>query len=206
MDIYLPKDRDENTKTVVMVHGGGWVMGYKPNEKVTTFSGRYGWDILNPLLDKGYAIVVMKYRTACYNTVPSNFGNDTEFYQNRMMEDIDLVIDHIKLKSQDYNIGDNHFQLIGESGGGHIVMTYGIRQNSDADLKSVVSMFGPSDLDTQDFKTIINDVPLINVPPPNYFLKKANNCVSVTNQQVKVLFSLKSFADHDVLYGFKLRS
>ena len=199
MDIYLPKDRTRDTKVVIMVHGGGWVMGYKPDGKVTTFSGRYGWNILDPLLDRGYAIVVMKYRTACYNTQPDEFSSETDHYQNQMMEDLDLVIDYMKDNASTLKLADNHFQLIGESAGGHIVMTYGIRNNSDPALKSVVPMFGPTDLDAQDFKTVINTVPLIMATPPNYFMKKSEDCESVTNKQVKVLFSLKSFANHGTI-------
>lgn len=199
MDIHLPANRDENTKVVIMVHGGGWVTGYKPEAEVTTFSGRYGWNILTPILDEGYAVVVMKYRTVCYNTMPDLFGNNTTFYQDRMMEDIDLVIDHMKDHATEYHITNDHFQLLGESAGGHIVMTYGIRQDSDPDLVSVVSMFGPTDLDAQDFKDIVNDIPLILVTPPNYFLKQSDNCESITNAQVNLSFSIKSFSDHQTV-------
>lgn len=196
-DIYLPEEHDENTKVIIMIHGGGWVMGYEPNAVISSFSGRFGWDILNPLIEEGYACVVMKYRTACYNTVPENFNSYTLLAQNNMMEDIDLVIDYLKAKSSIYKISNNHFQLLGESAGGHIVLTYGIQQNSDTDVKSVVSMFGPTNLDATNFKTIINSLPTIPlVPPPNYFLKKSNNCESVTLQPIKTEFSLKSFVDH----------
>lgn len=194
--LHLPADHNDQTKVVILVHGGGWVMGYHPNGEVTTFSGRYGWDLVSPLLEKGYACAVMKYRTACYNTVASEFNNQTTFYLDRMMEDIDLLIDYLKDHANEFGIRDNHFQLVGESAGGHIVMSYGIRANADPDLKSVVPMFGPTDLDAQDFKEIINAVPLVLAEAPNYFLRRANNCSSVTNQQVRTLNSLKSFSDH----------
>jgi acetyl esterase/lipase len=194
--LHLPANHNAQTKVVILVHGGGWVMGYNPNGEVTTFSGRYGWNLLSPLLEKGYACAVMKYRTACYNTVPEEFSNNTNFYLDRMMEDIDLVIDYLKMNATNLGIREDHFQVVGESAGGHIVMMYGIRSDADPDLKSVVPMFGPTDLDAQDFKEIINDVPLLVAEAPNYFLKRANNCTSVTNQQVRTLNSLKSFSDH----------
>lgn len=195
-DLHLPTNHNDQTKVVIMVHGGGWVMGYKPDGEVTTFSGRYGWNLLNPLLAKGYACAVMKYRTACYDTLAVGFTNQTTFYLDRMMEDIDLVIGHLKTNAADLAIRADHFQLVGESGGGHIVMMYGIRPNSDPDLKSVIPMFGPTNLDAQDFKETINSVPLLPVEAPNYFLKKSENCTSVTDQEVKTIFSLKSFSDH----------
>ena len=195
MDLHLPKGHTNTTKVVIMVHGGGWVMGYKPDAQVTTFSGRYGWNILEPLLAEGYACAVIKYRTACYNTIPANFTEDHTFYQNNMMEDIDLVIQHIKDSAAAYDIADDHFQLLGESGGGHIVMTYGVRAASDPALKSVVSMFGPVVLDDQDWKGFLALLPIIGATAPNYMLRSSSNCTSVTNQQVQIFSSLKSFAN-----------
>lgn len=196
MKLYLPADRTPETKVILLVHGGGWVMGYKPDGNVTTFSGRYGWDILNPLLAEGYACAVMKYRTACYNTQPSAFTNDATKYQDQMMEDIDLAIDHLKANAEDYVIADDHFQLLGESAGGHIVMTYAIRADANPAVKSAASMFGPSTLDDNNWQVFLDSLPLVLATAPNYFLKKSDGCVSVTNKQVKTFFSLKSFADH----------
>jgi acetyl esterase/lipase len=197
--LYLPENYTSATELVIMIHGGGWVMGYHPDDTVSTFSGRYNWDILNPLLEKGYACAVMKYRTACYNTVPENFNNNTTFNQDRMMEDIDLLIAELVEKAGEMGFGADDIHLLGESAGGHIAMTYGIRRNASARVKSVASMFGPTDLDAQDFKSILGSLPLVNIPPPNYFLRKSADCKSVTNQEARVLFSMRSFADHSEL-------
>lgn len=199
MTLYLPKNRDSKTKTIVMVHGGGWVMGYKPDGKVTTFSGRFGWDILNPLIDEGYACAVIKYRTACYNSVSTNFTNNSTKYQDQMMEDIDLAINHIISNAGTYKIGDNHFQLLGESSGGHTVMTYAIRHNANPAVKSAASMFGPTDLDSDVWQQYLQSLPLVLTPEPNYFLKASDNCTSVTNKQVQIFSSMKSFCDHQNL-------
>lgn len=195
--LITPENSDQNTKVAVLIHGGGWVMGYHPDEKVTTFSGRYNWDLESPLLQQGIAVVTMKYRTACYNTQPDLFNNNTTFYIDRMVEDINLVVEDLISNAEDYRINSNQVQLVGESGGGHIVMYYGINSAAKEEVRSVVSMFGPTDLDAQDFKDIIYDVPLLNVPPPNYFLRQAENCASVTNKQVRTWSSLKSFSDHN---------
>lgn len=196
-NLITPANSDNTTKVAILVHGGGWVMGYHPDEEVTTFDGRYGWNLQEPLLEQGFAVVTMKYRTACYNTQPNNFDNATKENINNMVEDINLVIQKLKDNASQYNINPNHIQLVGESGGGHIVLYYGISSAAEEEVKSVVSMFGPTDLDAQDFKSTIYDVPLIMAQPPNYFLRTSSNCTSVTNQQVKTWSSLKSFADHD---------
>jgi len=199
MRLYLPDGHNETTKTVVMVHGGGWVMGYAPDGLVTTFQGRFGWDLQTPLLEEGYALAVMKYRTACYNTVPSEFTGETYYNIDRMIEDINLVIQYLKDNSTTLEIADNHFQLVGESGGSHIVTYYGIKNTADPDVKSIVSMFAPLDLDRIEWKEYIAAFPTVFVAGPrDHFLKRSNGCTSVTNQNVKTFFSLKSFVNEDL--------
>lgn len=204
--LQTPDDSDANTKVAILIHGGGWVMGYHPDDSVTTFTGRYNWDLQTPLLDKGIAVLTMKYRTACYNTQAEEFQNNTTYYINRMVEDINLVIANVQANATEYKVSSEHFQLVGESGGGHIVQYYGFSLDAAPEVKSVVSMFGPTNLDAEDFKQIINDVPLLLATPPNYFLRKAEDCSSVTNQQVRTLSSLKSFSDHHTISIFQPNS
>ncbi|MEL7147154.1 MAG: hypothetical protein AAFO69_12345 [Bacteroidota bacterium] len=81
MDIYLPENRTAKTKVVIMIHGGGWVTGYSPEAEVTTFSGRYNWDIMSPLLDQGYALtdqlVPATQANAMYEAMQSRFPSGT---------------------------------------------------------------------------------------------------------------------------------
>ena len=65
LKLYLTKDQNTTTKVLLLVHGGGWVVGYNESSIVTTFENRYDWNVLNPLLEAGYDRAVMKYRTAC---------------------------------------------------------------------------------------------------------------------------------------------
>ena len=204
MKLYLPPMHDENTKIVVMVHGGGWVVGYNESTTVTSFSGRYGWNILNPLLDQGYACAVIKYRTACYAEDPASAEFNTEFHLNQMIEDIDLTIDYLKSNSTDLNIGDSHFQLLGESAGGHIVLSYAIQAEADETVKSAVSMFGPTALDDPAWKIGLHELDSlvpegILVDGINYFRTESNSCELETNKNLSVLTELRSFGDHDTV-------
>ena len=204
MELYLPAQHDENTKVVIMVHGGGWIVGYNETDKVTTFDGRYGWDILNPLLEEGFACAVMKYRTACYKENPSNATFNSTLALDLMMQDIDLAIQKLKNESTNLGISNKHFQLIGESAGGHIVMSYAIRSASDPTLKSVVSMFGPTDLDDFEWKNnlrvIDSTVPQgVLVDGNNYFRTADNFCNLETNKKLHLLAELRSFGDSDTV-------
>ncbi|NOQ75707.1 MAG: alpha/beta hydrolase fold domain-containing protein [Crocinitomix sp.] len=204
MQLYLPAMHDENTKVIVMVHGGGWVVGYNETDKVTTFNGRYGWDILNPLLNAGYACAVMKYRTACYQTDPDeSTGNSTRFFDD-MMIDIDLAIEHLQDNAAELGIRNDHFQLLGESAGGHIVTSYAIRSESNDKLVSAVSMFGPTALDDSEWKIGLHELDStypagILVDGINYFRTTENDCNLETNKYLSVLTELRSFGDHDTV-------
>lgn len=204
MQLYLPAMHNTDTKVIVMVHGGGWVVGYNESSKVTTFDGRYGWDILNPLLANGYACAVMKYRTACYAEDPATTTSNTHLYLNQMMEDLDLAIAHLKAKSVELGISDDHFQLLGESAGGHIVLSYAIRAASDDALVSAVSMFGPTALDDTEWKIGLHELDSlvpegVLVDGINYFRTKENDCDLETNKHLSVLTELRSFGDHDTV-------
>lgn len=196
MNIHIPKNANSETKVVILVHGGGWVTGYHPSQPVTTFKGRFGWNLHDKFIKNNIACVTLKYRTACYNTQPAYFTNQTTLYLDQMIEDINLAIQYLIDNQSKYTININDIQLVGESAGGHIVMSYAISALAKDNVKSAVSMFGPTNLDAQDFKTMVKGIPLALVQPPSYFLKKSDNCTSVTNKSANLFFSLKSFADH----------
>jgi|GEM_PF-1915780 len=208
MQLYLPAHHDENTKVILMVHGGGWVVGYNETDKVTTFDGRYGWNILTPLLNQGYACAVIKYRTACYQSSSDDCSFNSNLYLDQMMEDLDLAIAFLKSKSSEFGVGDDHFQLLGESAGGHIVLSYAIRNESDESLISAVSMFGPTALDDYEWKQGLYELDSlypggILVDGINYFRTSENSCVLETNKYLSVLTELQSFGDHDTVFVYE---
>lgn len=194
--LITPENSDEETKVAILIHGGGWVIGYHPGSNVTTFNGRYGWDLEEALLDSGIAVLTMKYRTACYSTQQATFSNNTRFNIDRMMEDIDLVIDKLITQAETYRVSPNYIHLIGESAGGHIAMYYGFSENARPQVRSVVSMFAPTNLDAQEAKQFVHSLPDFPMLAPDYFLHKNSGCNSVTNQPVGLWNSLKSFSDH----------
>ena len=60
-DIYLPENHSSSTKTIIMLHGGAWVLGVNHTDSVKTFNGAVV-DIVSGLLAEGYACAIMKYR------------------------------------------------------------------------------------------------------------------------------------------------
>ncbi len=124
-DLYLPANRTVNTKTLILVHGGGWTSGDKADMN-------YVIDIIKQYLP-GYAIANINYRLA-------TFGNPAFPMQ---IDDLASVISKLK-NTDDYVISDN-FGFIGVSAGAHLSMLYSYGYNTNNNSKMVCSIVGPTD-------------------------------------------------------------
>lgn len=122
-DLYLPAERTSSTKTLILVHGGGWTAGDKAD--MTGFVSL----IKQNLPD--YAIANINYRLASQD----NFAFPMQ------INDIQSVIN--KLKTSNYSISDD-FGFIGVSAGGHLSLLYSYAHNSENDIKMVCSIVGPT--------------------------------------------------------------
>lgn len=123
-DLYLPANRTEaKTKTLILVHGGGWTAGDKSNMN-------YAVDIVKQYLPE-YAIANVNYRLA----------TSTNPVFPMQIDDIQSVIN--KLKNENYGISDD-FGFIGASAGAHLSMLYSYAYNSDKNSKMVCSIVGPT--------------------------------------------------------------
>ncbi len=141
-DIYLPADRSsENTKVIVLVHGGGWTGGDKTD-----------MDFLIPyikLRHPDHAIVNINYVLADINT-PA--------FPNQFL-DVDAVINKLTTEKEDLQILPQ-FALIGASAGAHISLMYDYAYDPDDQIKMVGDIVGPSDF-TDPFYSENPDFPLL---------------------------------------------
>lgn len=123
-DLYLPANRTEaKTKTLILVHGGGWTSGDKSNMN-------YAVNIVKQYLPE-YAIANVNYRLAT-STNPAF---------PMQINDIQSVI--IKLKNENYGISDN-FGFIGVSAGAHLSLLYSYAYDVNKNSKMVCSIVGPT--------------------------------------------------------------
>lgn len=121
-DLYLPANRSKTTtKTLILVHGGGWTEGDKNDMN-------YVVDIIKQYLPN-YAIANINYRLA-------SVGNSAFPMQ---INDIESIV--TKLKNEDYNISDK-FGFIGVSAGAHLSMLYGYAYNPN--VKIICNIVGPT--------------------------------------------------------------
>ncbi len=130
-DLYLPENRSENkTKTIILVHGGSWVGGDKND-----------MNYLIPIIKQNfpdYAIANINYRLA----------NASRYAFPMQNEDLEAVFN--KLKNDNNGISDN-FGFIGTSAGGHLSMLYSYSNNSNNNIKMVVSIVGPTNFKDENY-------------------------------------------------------
>lgn len=124
-DIYLPANRENNTKVMILVHGGGWSGGDK--SEMNLFKNFVRQEHPN------VAVVNMNYRLA---------DDDNSPYPMQI-NDITSVINHLKENQDVYMIGDD-FGFIGVSAGGHLSLLWSYAFDIDSNVKMVCSVVGPT--------------------------------------------------------------
>jgi acetyl esterase/lipase len=124
-DIYLPANRDLETKVMILVHGGGWTSGDKAD--------------MNPLKDliredlPNTAIVNINYRLA---------NPDNQPYPMQI-EDITTIVNLLKTNQSDYVISSD-IAFLGTSAGAHLSMLWSYAFDTGDDVKMVASIVGPT--------------------------------------------------------------
>ena len=176
-DLYLPANRTENkTKTIILVHGGGWIEGDKND-----------MNYLIPIIKQNfpdYAIANINYRLA----------NTSRYAFPMQNDDMNTVFN--KLKNDNNSISDD-FGFIGTSAGGHLSMLYSYSNNPNNNIKMVVSIVGP---------TNFNDVNYTNNQAwlTNYFALTGVNYTQNPSyfEQLSPLFKVTSTSPPTLLlYG-----
>ncbi|WP_248722796.1 alpha/beta hydrolase [Seonamhaeicola sp. ML3] len=124
-DLYLPANRNSNTKTMILVHGGGWTSGDKS-------SMDYLVDLLQVEIPN-LAIVNINYRLADSSNPPYPM----------QIEDITSIIDFIKDNRAKYSISDK-MGFIGTSAGGHLALLWSYAFDTSSNINMVCSIVGPT--------------------------------------------------------------
>jgi len=124
LDIYLPAGRDNDTKVLVMIHGGAWIEGDKDDftDAVAIVRAQF----------PDFGIVNINYRLA----------TATSSAYPKQIDDIKLVLEH--LENGGYVIS-NDYAFLGASAGAHLAMLYSYKYDTDHDVKAIVDIVGPAD-------------------------------------------------------------
>jgi acetyl esterase/lipase len=124
-DIYLPANRDLDTKVIILVHGGGWIGGDKND--MNGFK-----DFIRDELPN-MAIVNINYRLASEGVSPFPM----------QIDDITAVINHLKANANSYSISDT-YGFIGTSAGAHLSLLWSYAFDLENNIDMVASIVGPT--------------------------------------------------------------
>ncbi len=128
MDIYLPANRDENTVTIVLIHGGGWTAGSKDDLS----SGIPGFRQQFP----DYAFANINYRLV-------SGGNKDLFPAQE--QDVRSAVDFIIANHASFGTS-RRVVLVGFSAGAHLALLHGYKNDPGNHVAAIVDFFGPTDL------------------------------------------------------------
>lgn len=125
MDVYLPANRNANTKVFVLIHGGGWGGGDKSD---FTY-------LLNSLKTyyPNHAIININYRLATQSSPAFP----------KQIDDIQAALTEIS--SSKYSVSSDFF-LFGASAGGHLSLLYAYGYDPNHHVKGICNTVGPSDM------------------------------------------------------------
>jgi acetyl esterase/lipase len=177
-DLYLPEGRtQENTKVIVLVHGGGWTAGDKSemNDIVVFFRANH----------PDYALANINYVLA-ETGVPA--------FPNQFL-DLGSVISQLTEQQNEFQI-QPQFGLVGTSAGANISMMYAYAYDNSNQVKFVTNIVGPTDF-TDPFYA---DNPDFNLVFP--FLIDENAYPSGTNlfEAVSPVYQVSSTSSPTIIF------
>lgn len=143
MDVYFPQIYD-SAKVILYIHGGGWTSGDK---------GEFPKTLIEELVGKRkYILVSMNYRLV----------KDGKNRFPAQMEDVTSAIKFLTGAAKKFHFNANEFALMGGSAGGHMAMLYAYGYDVNKQIKTVVDLWGPTDLTDKSVRTPNSDADRIS--------------------------------------------
>jgi|TARA_B110000971_G_scaffold21183_1_gene19239 acetyl esterase/lipase len=124
-DIYLPENRTNTTKILILVHGGSWIGGDKEDMNSTK--------AFISALHPNVGIINMNYTLA-------GFGNPPIPLQT---EDISAVVDYVSMNKSSLIVSDD-IGFIGISAGAHLSLLWSYAYDDNNQVDMVCSIVGPA--------------------------------------------------------------
>ncbi|MDQ2862284.1 MAG: alpha/beta hydrolase [Bacteroidota bacterium] len=141
LDLGLPANRTNETKLVIVIHGGAWSSGDKGDLNFIT-SG---------LKSRGFAVANMNYRLS-----PQSDDN-----YSMQLDDIDSAITFLNKNASYYIFKPSQFYITGHSAGAHLSLSYAYTRNSNGKIKAAAGMASPTNLFSAAYYNTVIDAPLI---------------------------------------------
>lgn len=177
-DAYIPNNLQNGAKVIVYIHGGSWSRGDKsefPKQLIDELAGK-----------RGYVVASMNYRLV-------KDGNNRFPAQ---IEDVKKLIEFISKNAKKYKYNGDEYALMGGSAGAHLAMLYAYGHDDKKQVKTVVDLWGPTDLTDKSIRPDGSDADntVIN------FLGEKDVNAQITKDASPALFLTKETAVPTILF------
>lgn len=150
MDIYFPSaPRKEANPCVVLIHGGGWAIGDKADERERNMA--------SCLTEHGFTVASINYKLTEYTGEVFNSPIKTAAWPQNIF-DCKSAIRYLRKYAAEYRIDPDLVGLIGSSAGGHLALLTALSPNEPklndggdhqsvrCDVRCVIDMYGIPDV------------------------------------------------------------
>lgn len=120
---FYPSSSKEKSPCVIVIHSGSWSSG--DNKEFP--------ELNSYLANRGYHVAAINYRLA------------PEFKSPSQIEDVSLLIQQLKARSEELNIDTGNFVLLGRSAGGQVALCAAYTLHDPA-IKGVIAYYAPCDM------------------------------------------------------------
>ncbi|MES2417043.1 MAG: alpha/beta hydrolase [Bacteroidota bacterium] len=158
MDVYLPTNRDLNTKVVIFVHGGSFIEGDKS----------YFTTLVKELVRAGFAVLNVNYRlvdaTGIYDLPVKHLKSAVTIKDQ--VNDMNTVVDYAIAHAKEWQVSDSKLAIAGHSAGATLALLYAYDVKNTGKVKAVANLAGSLD------QTII-DIPFYYFLLPDAIMEVA---------------------------------
>jgi acetyl esterase/lipase len=137
MDVYLPANRNADTKVIVFVHGGSFIGGDK---------GDYT-SVAAELVKRNFAVVNINYRLVDGSGLETNPVTHklSNVLVKDQVDDLSLAVDYALDHADEWQISKNRVAIVGHSAGATLGLLYGYGTKNTGKVKAIVNLAGALD-------------------------------------------------------------
>lgn len=168
MDVYLPANRNSETKVVVFVHGGSFIEGDKSDYT----------PIVAELVKRNFAVVNINYSLVDGSSLQTH-KRSLVLVQDQV-NDVSAAIDYTLSKADEWQVSKSKVSLVGHSAGATLSLLYSYGNKNTGKIKVVANLAGALD---QTFTDIPNFASVLPAQVLEFGFRLTGYEVSLANEQ-----------------------